>query len=61
MVELSKLNGTFLRIVGSIESLGGRDGSQTHEPRKKTSYVPLNPGYLIGFLSMANYNPHING
>ena len=31
----------------------------SHE--KKTSYFPLNPGCLIGILTMVYYNPHITG
>ncbi len=31
------------------------------EPRKKPSYLPLNPGWLIGILIMAYYNPYITG
>ena len=32
-----------------------------NEPRKKPSYFPLNPGWLIGILTMVYYNPYITG
>ncbi len=47
--------------------VGAREGSSwwvvgcTCEPRKKPSYFPLNPGWLIGILIMVYYNPHITG
>ena len=31
------------------------------EPGKKQPYLPLNPGCLIGILTMSYYNPHITG
>ena len=31
------------------------------EPRKKTSYFPLNPGCSIGIFLRVYYNPHITG
>ncbi len=31
------------------------------KPRKKPSYFSLNPGWLIGILTMAYYNPYITG
>ena len=36
-------------------------GNGSLEPRKKPSYFPLNPGWLIGILTMVYYNPHITG
>ena len=32
-----------------------------HEPRKKPSYFPLNPGWLIGILTMVYFYPYITG
>ena len=33
----------------------------SHEPRKKPSYFPLNPGWLIGILIVVHYNHYIVG
>ena len=37
------------------------DMKRTAEPRKKPSYFPLNPGWLIGIITMVYYNPCITG
>ncbi len=37
------------------------DMKRSAEPRKKPSYFPLNPGWLIGIITMVFYNPCITG
>ena len=53
----------FRRIFLGQESNGGENssGENSSEPWKNHSYLlPLNPGCLIGIITMASYNPHIS-
>ena len=47
--------------VNPLSALSFSHRPNLGEPRKKPSYFPWNPGWLIWILTMVHYNPYIPG